>query len=1505
MKRTLLCLLFVVFIGLTSNAQFSKTHYIPPLSNSNSMNIGNKFIYISTPSITPINVQLKEIGGNTISATVSSITPFVYNLNLGFSDQLFVSSNQLNQVLSNKGYIVEAEDVVYVSVRVDTADGNQAGALLSKGLASLGKEFRIGGFLNTLVQGYSAIHYTFISVLATENNTEVNFTDIKPNATLLNSDNGSQPFTVILNSGESYAVAVQGPNTNNRDALIGSLVYSDKPIVVNCGSIGGTNGELNNIDFGFDQIVGIDRIGSEYIFLKNTGQDNVERVLLIANEDNTAVFLNGNTTPSYTLNVGDYVGIIGSEFSPNGVLFVRTADALNPTVPRNVFAYQSVGDNSFGGQANQEMFFVPPLSCQTPKVINNIPLIQSLGNRTFTGRVTLTTKVGSTLNFIVNGTNYTLAGLIALGINVQGPIAVTGNPNYECYILVGLSGNVAAFSTSELYLAAYGSDGAATFGGYYSGFTFNPEISFSRLDLSSANCIPNTVLAVNTLSPFDDFIWYFNGDLMPGQTTGSLNPTVPGYYKVSATIDGCGTPKESDNIPVSLCPIDSDNDNVIDNIDLDNDNDGITNCTESYGNQNFNLTNNPVGFIQVEDYINTYISTIATTGTNPSATPFIGNADGNFSTEVPYGQNKSMSYSLAFNNPLSLSVEYATLAATTDLFSSATEVRISCPVDKTLTVLNPNDQILIDTNFDGIYESGVTQFSSFEIRFRLNGNVPLASGTGTFSIRGNRINTLKITNINLTDTQASKVALHITATCVEKDSDNDGVPDQYDYDSDNDGIPDWIEAQGQNYVVLSGIDTNKDGIDDLFGNGITPVDSDGDSYPNYLDLDSDNDGIFDIIESGSPGNSTNTNGISVGNFGTNGLDNALETFPDSGNINYTLADTDGDGIYNYMSLDSDGDGCNDVIEAGFLDSNNDGILGDDSPTIILDYGLVLSSSGYDVPNGNYTIAAPITIIDQPQSVQVCELQSATFTVNSTVVDSYQWQISIDGGASWTDLTNNTNTTGVTTNSLTVSNVVPATPNYQYRAFLNRAGNSCGLYSTVAELTTFALPVITTPIDLKQCDNDSDGISDFNLTQKNDFISANSANETFTYYTNLAAANNQNATFLIANPIAYTSGNATIFARVENSNGCFRVAQINLMVSVTQIPTNFAIPFQYECDDYIDAINDDLDGISAFDFTTIKTNLLAVLPNNISISFYKSEADFLAETDANGNSLAIPDISNYRNSDAPFQQTLWVRADSSLDNSCYGFKTFEIRVVPWPKIDLVETVLICLPDTQTTIDAGVIDGTPITNYTYQWFFNGTPIYGQNNYSLNVNTPGTYSVSVANIYNCTRTRTIEVVGSQIASLQSIQISDLTETNTVFINVSGSGHYEYALDDIIGPYRDSNFFTNVPMGLHEVYIRDVNGCGVLGPLPIAVLGIPNYFTPNGDGFHDTWNVKGVTASNAQSIIYIFDRYGKLMKQINPIGAGWDGTYNGNLMPADDYWYTIQFQDGRNARGHFSLKR
>ena len=166
--------------------------------------------------------------------------------------------------------------------------------------------------------------------------------------------------------------------------------------------------------------------------------------------------------------------------------------------------------------------------------------------------------------------------------------------------------------------------------------------------------------------------------------------------------------------------------------------------------------------------------------------------------------------------------------------------------------------------------------------------------------------------------------------------------------------------------------------------------------------------------------------------------------------------------------------------------------------------------------------------------------------------------------------------------------------YKYRVFLNKNGNTCGLISSAAILTTYALPVVTTPITLKQCDDNTDGITVFNLTQKNDFISINYLNETFTYYTNLTAAQTQNNTFLIPNPIAYTSGSGTVFVRVENSNGCFRVARIDLIVSVTQIPASFVIPNQYLCDDYLDEINNNRDGISGpFNFTSITNSLLAI------------------------------------------------------------------------------------------------------------------------------------------------------------------------------------------------------------------------------------------------------------------------------------------------------------------------
>jgi hypothetical protein len=1153
--------LFFLLLTLNCFAQFSKTHYIPPITGTNQQPIQNQYIYISSPSLTPVNFTINPIGGTTINGTVSRDVPFVYTIGFGESTPLFVPATNLNSVFANKGFIIEAEDQIYAAVRFTASSAsNQATGIVSKGLAGLGTQFRIGAFTNTGLSnsGYTNNHLTFISILATENNTTVSFSDIKPGVQLINNAGvGNNPGNILLNRGESFVMGVTGPNFSNRDGLIGALVSSDKPIVVNCGSFAGTNGNVdNNLDVGIDQIVSVERTGTEYIFVRGFGDNLTEKALIVAHEDNTEVSING--TLAQIINAGEYLAIEGGFYSAQGNMYVQTS--------KNVFAYQGVGGAI---QANQEMYFVPPLSCQTPKIIDNIPLINLIGSISYTTNsgINIVTETGADLNFIVNGTNYTLTTLPA-GINVQGPFSIIGNTNYETYQIVGLTGNISVFSTKQLYLSYFGSNSAATYGGYYSGFTFKPEISFDRLDINSSNCIPNVNLSINTLSPFDTYQWFFNGNPISGATNPEYTPTQPGFYYLSATVTECGITLISDEIPVSDCPLDTDNDNVNNNVDQDFDNDGIANCTESFGNQEINLSDTSIGTIAIGNYTNSFTGTISTDGPATAvAQPLVGNTNGDFVMQPANGKDNSVSYRIDFAQPISLAMEYVLTANNADLLSSTGEFIIETAVDKTITLLNPDGQLLVDTNYDGIFENGIFEYSSFQIRFRLNSAVPLAAGTGTFKFMVNLTDFISITHKNISE-NSSKASFKFITTCIPKDSDGDGIADAMDLDSDNDGIPDNIEAQGENFIASTPIDSNNDGISDAFGVGLVPIDSDSDGIPDYLDLDSDNDGIYDLIESGSNAPDANQNGVIDGsNFGTNGLFNNLESGSNNGVLNYTIADTNADGILNYISLDSDGDLCNDVIEAGFTDGNGDGLLGNSSFSVDAN-GLVLGSGGYTIPNLNYTIPAPIEITAQPTNQTACNFQNTSFTFTGTISDSYQWQLSVDNGTNWANISNNTTYSGATTAILQITGAVNTMNNYRYRVVLNRIGNSCGLISDSAILTINPTPILTSPISIIQCDNDdtNNGISDVNLLQKNDVISANFANETFTYFTSQIAAENNDSSLQITNPVAHNTGNSTVWVRVENTLGCYEISQIDIFVSATQIPSSFLRTFA-KCDDF--------------------------------------------------------------------------------------------------------------------------------------------------------------------------------------------------------------------------------------------------------------------------------------------------------------------------------------------------
>ena len=150
---------------------------------------------------------------------------------------------------------------------------------------------------------------------------------------------------------------------------------------------------------------------------------------------------------------------------------------------------------------------------------------------------------------------------------------------------------------------------------------------------------------------------------------------------------------------------------------------------------------------------------------------------------------------------------------------------------------------------------------------------------------------------------------------------------------------------------------------------------------------------------------------------------------------------------------------------------------------------------------------------------------------------------------------------------------------------------------------------------------------------------------------------------------------------------------------------------------------------------------------------------------------------------------------------------------------------------------------------------------------------------------------------------------DRNDIEIFVDGNSSYEYAING--GEFQDDPIFSDIPPGVNSVIINDKNGCGTSEPVDFLVVGYPKFFTPNSDGFNDFWNILGIETLS-DPLVFVFDRYGKLLKQLNANTVGWDGTFNGRPMPSSDYWFRFEYAEQEDAilvakirRTHFTLKR
>ncbi|AUS03998.1 T9SS type B sorting domain-containing protein [Pseudotamlana carrageenivorans] len=439
---------------------------------------------------------------------------------------------------------------------------------------------------------------------------------------------------------------------------------------------------------------------------------------------------------------------------------------------------------------------------------------------------------------------------------------------------------------------------------------------------------------------------------------------------------------------------------------------------------------------------------------------------------------------------------------------------------------------------------------------------------------------------------------------------------------------------------------------------------------------------------------------------------------------------------------------------------------------------------------------------------------------------------------------------------------------------------CFIINTL-ELIVNIPPAINSITTYEICDNDTDT---FDLTTLNNVLVNNTSEVNISFHNTQNDADTNSAA--LSNIFNYTSNRHTLFTRVSNlSTGCYTTHAFNLVINPNPIANT--PPDLISCDD-------DFDGLYTFDLSLNTPSILrAQSPNLYTVTYYK----MLSDAEEKINSLS-PIYAAYDG------ETFYARTENN-NTGCYSTTQFNAVVHPLPVIPIDDIVLLCRENLPLYIDASTGD----TNDTYYW---STPINAtvdnstSSQIAVNPEQLGTYSVTVTTPNNCQFNKTFTVIESEQAEIEFTSKIDFSDPNNITVNINTEriGNYVFILDG--GEPQTSNTFENISFGNHSITVRDLNGC-MDAYQEVFVFDIPKFFTPNNDSYYDTWHIIGAEQL-AGSIVYIYNRFGQLLKTLRHSSPGWNGTFNGENMPTDDYWYVakiIQNGNEMEIKGHFTLKR
>lgn len=554
---------------------------------------------------------------------------------------------------------------------------------------------------------------------------------------------------------------------------------------------------------------------------------------------------------------------------------------------------------------------------------------------------------------------------------------------------------------------------------------------------------------------------------------------------------------------------------------------------------------------------------------------------------------------------------------------------------------------------------------------------------------------------------------------------------------------------------------------------------------------------------------------------------------------------------------------------------------------------------FDTTSINISVSIQPSVAQNPSDLILCDDNNAGDGIE--VFDLTTVEDDIIGAQDFTDITisYHTSQTDAINNTAAITNptAFQNTPGGGQTIYVRLENDTSGCFntSTLFDLVVEQTPDINNSTVYDLCnDNGLDGRAVFDLNTKIDEITGGSLDvSTFFYISqNDATARTNDVSRIYTN----TTNPQTIFVVVENNlTGCTNTTTLDLVVR--DAPTANSAPDLNTCD-----TNNTGDFLETFDLTSNETIIING-QLGLNVTYHNTPAD----ADSGNNSITNP--TSFENNTTP--QTIYVRIANST--GCFATTSFDIIVNEIAIPQLSDIYYLCLDSNGGIIEAAnsppILDtGLDTSIFNFSWQRDGIVITGSTNATLTATQVGMYTVIITDpVTGCASNQTTEVrqLGPPDNFGAQVTTNYFEERHRIEAFAEGpANQYIFRLDD--GPWQYNGSFIGVAPGPHVIAIQDAEGCASV-EIPLNVIGYPLYFTPNNDGYHDTWNIIGIN-DDPSTIIYIFDRYGKLLKQLDPNSGGWDGTFNGQPLPSSDYWFKVEYVENgifKSFSGHFALKK